>query len=98
MRLALNNLVLVFALVRKICYVNIVSFFPFLLTLLIVLGEELEDYPESPDSPSAISGEAASRLLDAEDSPMDTTLAPSGVRAPQRTCAATKAPVQRGQR
>jgi hypothetical protein len=95
MRLALNYLFIVLALVQEFCYDSIVTFFPFLLTLVIVLGEELEDYPESLDSPSAITGEAASRLLDAEDSPMDSTGAPSGARALQAATAGEHVPPQK---
>ncbi len=43
-----------------------------LINTVSAIGEELEDYPDSPGTPPMISGEAASCLLDADDSTMDT--------------------------
>jgi hypothetical protein len=76
---------------------DIVLSFLFLINIVFVLGEELEDYPESPGSPSAITGEAASRLLDADDSPMDSAGTSSGVRATPTATAGGHVPSQKRQ-
>ncbi len=58
-----------------------------------VAGEELEDYPDSLETPPAISGEAASRLLDADDSTMDTAGPTTGDHSAAATaCATTRIP------
>jgi hypothetical protein len=45
------------------------------LLLLPFQGDELEDYPDSPGTAHLLSGEAASRLLDADDTAMEDTAA-----------------------
>jgi hypothetical protein len=63
-------------------------------------GEELEDYPDSPGTPPTLSGEAASRLLDADDPTMDTAGPPTDDRPapfPDGATARIREPAQKRQ-
>jgi hypothetical protein len=54
-----------------------------LLILPLTVGDVLDDFPDSPGPPMRFSGEDASRLLDADDSAMDSTTATRGCASEQ---------------
>jgi hypothetical protein len=49
-----------------------------ILIKLSLVGDVLDDFPDSPGPPMRLSGEDASRLLDADDSAMDSATATRG--------------------
>ncbi len=68
-------------------YDKAIRLFALFTNSISAVGEELEDYPDSPGTPPTISGEAVSRLLDADDSTMDTARTTTGnTSATATTC------------
>jgi hypothetical protein len=45
----------------------------------LLVGDDLDDYPDSPGSAPQLSGEAASQLLDADDTAMDAAASGAGI-------------------
>ncbi len=64
-------------------YMHTVRYHSFRNETTLFPGDDLDDFPDSPGSAPHLSGEAASRLLDADDSTMDTAGAGGDTTAEQ---------------